>query len=528
MTCGIKANMLEAMKTFALLMTALGSIGCGGGGGSDGDADTDSDSDSDTDTGTEVCDADAEPADDEIVPALVAPIPAAALAMATDWTTAVVCGADFAMAIDLASGDAGPSAAIPAPCTGVSVEGSRVAVVDAQGTLLVFDLGAGSALTEVDRDDNLAGIYEDVLLSGGTAYVAARSSGILRFDASGATLSVDTAWTGATDARAIARDGDGFAVADGTDGARLLDATGAVTDTLALTDITSPVEGPSGPEDVTLPWEGESISVSDAWIVVGSGAYGYSWREKGGGEVFTNGRPYFAEGPVFAVALEGPDRFLYAEGGSIRRMQIANDGALSRSASEYRAAPKSIDGGWWVGVAARDGEALLLATDALFRVDLGAHVPAPDVDLERLSLFAMAEVGATYPAPLTLRNYGDRGLSMVVDSIEPATLQASFLDLAGLDEPDENGCLLLPAGGSGGAVQVDFTPVDTAPVEGTLVLASNDVDEASLEIPVHANRAELDVGDVAPDFVLTSLDGRTYRLSEHAGEVVLLMFYNST
>jgi hypothetical protein len=76
-------------------------------------------------------------------------------------------------------------------------------------------------------------------------------------------------------------------------------------------------------------------------------------------------------------------------------------------------------------------------------------------------------------------------------------------------------------------VQIDYV-VGTEPEEGVLTIVGNDPDEGTLAFPVHGNRAELAVGDVAPDFDLTTIDGTTYRLSDHAGEVVLLMFFNST
>ncbi|HEY6550541.1 MAG TPA: redoxin domain-containing protein, partial [Solirubrobacterales bacterium] len=37
--------------------------------------------------------------------------------------------------------------------------------------------------------------------------------------------------------------------------------------------------------------------------------------------------------------------------------------------------------------------------------------------------------------------------------------------------------------------------------------------------------AKVDVGDAAPDFELPGTDGRTYKLSEHRGENVVLAFY---
>ena len=478
--------------------------------------------------GKESGDADADADIDEVAPAHVADMPGDALSVATDWTTAVVCGMDFALAIDLETGDAGVPVALATPCSGVAVDGTRAAVVDRLGTLIVLDVGAGGAMTEVDRDENLAAVYEDVLLDAGTAYVAARSFGILRFDASGGTLSALPAWTEATDARAIIKDGNGFAVGDGEDGARLLDADGAVTDTVDLPDLTSGVEGPDGRVDVTLPYEGESIAVSDSWIVVGSGGFGYEWRARGGGEVMRNSLPFFHEGPVFDVAIDGAGGFVYAEGGSIRRMAIAEDGTLSRNASEYRADRAAMDGGWWVDLASRDGEALLLATDALFRTDLPAHVPAPDLDVDKQSMFALAAVGATSPASMTLRNYGDLELTIAIDSMSAGTMDAYFMDLAGLDVPDETGTLRLPPAGPGGAVQVDFTPTDDAPVEGVLTFVTNDLDEATMTFPVHGNPAELGAGDDAPDFMLTTLDGTTFRRSEHEGDVLLLMFFNST
>jgi len=41
----------------------------------------------------------------------------------------------------------------------------------------------------------------------------------------------------------------------------------------------------------------------------------------------------------------------------------------------------------------------------------------------------------------------------------------------------------------------------------------------------HASTAELTIGDPAPDFSLPGSDGRTYRLKELAGRVVVIAWF---
>ncbi len=525
-----------ALWLCCLLSLYAAGCSCGGDDGdadADVDTDTDSDSDTDSDTGTGDCEV-VDPEFDEIDPQEIAAMPGDALAIGTDWTTAVVCGMDFVVAVDLASGDLGASVAIPAPCTGASVDGDRAAVVDRLGNLIAFEVGAAATLTEIGTDTNAAGVYEDVLVSSGTAYVAARALGILRFDVSGdAITSAGEAWTGATDARAIAPDGDGFAVGDGEDGAKLLGADGSVSASLDLGTLMFGVEEEGGRVDVTLPREGDTIAISGSFIVAGSAGYGYEWATRSGdtlGEMQANGRPNFHEGPVFDVAIHGDDEILYAEGQSIRRMRMSGNDTLTRLASEYRADRASLDGGWFVGVEAGEGEALLLATNALYRTDLPEHQCAPDLDVERQSIYALVPAGESGPGSMSLRNYGDAALEIRIDSITGDGMSAAFMDLAGLEGPtDEDPDLLrLMSGGSGGAIQIEFAAADNSPVAGLMTLATNDVDETSIAFDVNGNPDVLEVGEAAPDFALTSLDGTFYRRSDHLGDVVLLMFFNST
>jgi len=464
----------------------------------------------------------------------------AATALATDGATALVCGAGFVQAVDLATGHAGQAFETGAPCRGAAIDAGRAAITTAAGEVILLSLGADAALSEDDRTPAEAPV-RGLAFGGDVLHAAGGAAGVLRWDVAAGSLSPLGAFEAATDARALADAGDGrLAVADGTAGAALLDvASGDEVARLVLPaydQILIDPDAEGGIRDVVMPFEADSIAASADVLFVGCGAYGHVRATRDGdvlGEAVRSptpfGRPPGVEGVVRDVAVHEGE-LLFADGGALVRLGLAADGALEWIARERRPGHGTLGGAFWAAVEVTGDEVLALATDALYRVTLAPRAAAPAIDLGKESLFVQATAGGE-PANVLLQigNFGDAELAVRLVGVDPAaSLSASYLGLPGQPGPDADdpSCLRVPPGPNVGAVEVVFSPADDGPVPGTLTLDSNDPDAPRLEVPIRANPDVLASGDPAPDFGLVSLDGHVVRLSDLAGDVVLLKFFN--
>ena len=64
-------------------------------------------------------------------------------------------------------------------------------------------------------------------------------------------------------------------------------------------------------------------------------------------------------------------------------------------------------------------------------------------------------------------------------------------------------------------------------MRGLVRLFTDDADERAFEVEVRANDAGLEVGEQAPPLELVDLEGGVRKLSDHAGEVVLLAWFGT-
>ncbi|MCK6520150.1 hypothetical protein L6R49_01805 [Myxococcota bacterium] len=132
---------------------------------------------------------------------------------------------------------------------------------------------------------------------------------------------------------------------------------------------------------------------------------------------------------------------------------------------------------------------------------------APSLDPSTDSPRLPAEGGE---ATVRLTNRGDAPLTLSGATVgdERVTVEVSAASI----EPGEEALLRLTwAGGES---------LDT-----TLCLASNDPDEPTLSLKLTAGVVGDYLGQAAPDFALTDLDGDTHRLSEQLGAPVLLAYF---
>jgi hypothetical protein len=128
-------------------------------------------------------------------------------------------------------------------------------------------------------------------------------------------------------------------------------------------------------------------------------------------------------------------------------------------------------------------------------------------DLDLVREIRVPEQGGAVEVPLA--NHGGGAVTLA-----GATVDDPRLSLVA------SGSTVDPAG----ALQLSFAS-DGQPLDATLCLASDDADEPVREIRVVSGVVEPPIGEPAPDFALTDLDGNTHRLSEQLGKPVLIAYF---
>lgn len=112
-----------------------------------------------------------------------------------------------------------------------------------------------------------------------------------------------------------------------------------------------------------------------------------------------------------------------------------------------------------------------------------------------------------------------RSLLVRLPSLLPTVLPALLVSLA---------CASPSAPPAADAPASAKTPAgDEAPKDASPPAAGDDASaDAPLAAAPIAEGAKAEVGKPAPDFTLTDLEGKTHRLSEHAGKIVVLEWFN--
>jgi len=165
---------------------------------------------------------------------------------------------------------------------------------------------------------------------------------------------------------------------------------------------------------------------------------------------------------------------------------------------------------WAMHVVAEDGRAYVADWGRMSVWELDQAASAPDVDLSADEVFLDATDEALV---LEVANRGDAPLTLhgAVFDDDRFTVR-SDRDVVGVGETAE--------------LAIAWSGVEDA--TATLCLATDDADEPVLETVLHTGDAgsQGPIGDPAPDFVLSGIDGNTYRLSEQLGRVVVLVFFS--
>ncbi len=408
-----------------------------------------------------------------------------------------VCGDGWVQLYDPATRRTGPAFDLAGPCRGVAKAGHQriVVVSDTALSLLAID---GDTLHGV-ATTALAGGIGGVAADAEQAWVAAGTAGVLAFSISGDALTSTGIWPVA-DARDVGLTEIGVAVAAGSAGVALFDLSGASLGT-AATD--SPALG---------------VRTSDRRVAVLRGAFGWDLFEASG---LTHLASLDTGGVVVDAAVADAE-VLTAEGHALIRYEALDD-EVEVAAVQPRPNAGALDAPWIRGVARGEVGAVVVddVSIAELTIDTMAAGPRLEVDVPSISLWS-DEAGVT-EGLYVLRNAGDADLHLrSVSADGPVTATVEGTQLA---ESDACPGQLVVEPGSSVPVTLSYAPTG-APFTATLTIETDDPDALELKIPIDGDRPSPTSGELVDDFVVPTLEGGAFRLSDHLGKVVFIKLFN--
>ena len=163
-------------------------------------------------------------------------------------------------------------------------------------------------------------------------------------------------------------------------------------------------------------------------------------------------------------------------------------------------------------VTAHDGIIYMAEWTGLQSHRIVPDAAAPDLQVDSVVELPRAEPGAESNTGLSLRNLGERPLT-----ITEVTADAPFsVEVTGVEV----------ASGSQALASITLRPPAEGAADGRLTIKTDDPDEPIVEVRLRGNLPGLRTGDEVPDLAFRSLDGlRSIRLSELRGRPVLLAYF---
>lgn len=412
-------------------------------------------------------------------------------------TRVVVCGDGFVTRVDPMELVLGPEVALSGPCSAMAaIDEGHVAIVSGS-TVSVRSTGSDT-LPETSSAP-LSAVGQGVASDGQRVFVALGSAGIAAFETADGSLLPGPTWP-SPDARDVAWADGGLLVAEGATGVRLLSDDGTTAASIATA---SPAEG---------------IRAAGARAAILRGGFGWDLLD-----VSADAIDLVASLETSGVVLDAAvldDGVITAEAHALVRFDA--EGEIV--SSESRPGARDLQAGWLRGAAIVGEHGVVTDDDGVWPLVLGAPMARPRVELD-IAAVAMWTAGEEpAEALLIVRNAGDA--PMLLRGIEADAPLQAMADADGLETAP--GCpeqLVVPAGASV-PVELSLQHPSGEPWSGTLRLRTDDPDATLVEVPVDGNRPAPSLASLVEDFSLPTLDGGTFRLSDHRGKLVFLKLFN--
>jgi hypothetical protein len=375
-------------------------------------------------------------------------------------------------------------------CTHINVAGNRAVVTarkdEVQTQPFIALLNVDDAMDPLELDTLVidTGLIEEAAIVQDHLWVAAAEDGLWRYDISADTIGSRTDVEVPGTVTRVARFGDG--VAAGTNGqVHRVDAGGAVTSIDVDGQVQALLELPDGRLAVALGSAG--IAIIDGTNVVAT----------------TD-----THGTALRLDLLSSGELLVANWSDVRLYDITDSGFEVRAVD---AVFEADDRPRHLAAAAQDNVVFAGEWTGLHALSFYDSESGPEFTPSSLTV-AMPEDGEAFEGEITVTNEGSEELTVSnvdVDggwSVTPATLSLA---------PGESSELVFAHGGS--------QTVDLRHAE----LTTNDPDEPLVEIQVRIGSNRVFVGDPAPDFSYTALNGtqQNYALEDQRGHVVMLSYF---
>lgn len=414
----------------------------------------------------------------------------------------VACGDGF-----VEVGGGGPPLAIDGRCTGLAaLDETRGVVVTDTGTTVLFEIAAGQA-TALDTVLDVAAQHHDVATSGSSIFVASGIGGLSRFDPVGDALGMPTAVPGATDPRGLASTAAGLLVADGRDGARLVDPDGGGS--IFRLDL-----DPGEASKRTA----RRVVVDGERAFVLRGVFGVSVLDIGDGMLSLDSS-HAVEGPALDAAVADGD-LLVATGSALVRLDLDTGTVPSRQAQP---AYGELAAEWFRTITPTPEGLLATAGARMAPVTLGAGEPQPLLFVDRATYSFWASPGTSTQTIVSLDNGGAEPLIL-------ADLAAGSFGLEPLNLDERVGCpgQYTVDPGDRGLVQLSYDDPSAEVLLTSFDATTNTSDEAMLALRVEVNRGEPEVGEAGPAFDLLDSEGQRSRAADYPDRVVFLKIFNET
>ena len=396
-----------------------------------------------------------------------------------------------------------------------------IAYVVGMGRLVIADVSDRTAPVKLSgpSDTSLGKLHRVEPFGEGYLATTQREEGLLLWDVSDPTLQVELTRVGAAGMEGLAYAEDRLFVGVRNEGVRVYD----------VVDPAAPVEtGRAAGLGAT--WE--LAATGDGWLYAADATLGLVPIDVQSPDAPEIGTPV-------PVELSAPLHVRYADDRVYVSVGAAGVDVFDVS---DRASPL------WVGNFAVTGSAVMSAVangrlwvadhEAVTVFDLATGLPIHRDEVEQYALAVWAEGDVGFVGDWNLIDAWELSPGVAAPSLDGPPELRLREGVATTVITNQGGAELQLLGAAAGDGVVEASALRLRPGEsatlrvsggedgGTLCLASNDPDSPLLSIPIRASAAA-PAGLPAPDFTLTSIDGESYRLSEHLGRPVFLVFFGT-